>query len=132
MLSFISKTTYSQDLKIVLIDNIENLNINATNALLKALEEPSNNTFFFIIHNNSYKLVDTIKSRCTEFKIFFTREEKKSIFKKIKTQYPDFNNTDFFEKFLDFDTPGNIIKYASFFNKANFTEEYSTLSCIFY
>ena len=43
---FLSKTSYSQDLKIVMIDNSELLNINSANALLKVIEEPGNNTFF--------------------------------------------------------------------------------------
>ena len=45
---FLSKTSYSQDLKIVMIDNSELLNINSANALLKVIEEPGNNTFFLL------------------------------------------------------------------------------------
>ena len=47
LLKFLSKTTFSKDLKIVMIDNIENFNLNSANALLKSLEEPRDNTFFF-------------------------------------------------------------------------------------
>ena len=85
LLKFLSKTTYSKDLKIVMIDNIENFNLNSANALLKSLEEPRDNTFFFIIHNNRRQILSTIKSRCIEFKIFFSESNKKNIFKKIKT-----------------------------------------------
>ena len=73
---FLTKTSYSQDLKIVMIDNSELLNINSANALLKVIEEPGNNTFFFIIHDSSFKIIDTIKSRCSEFKIFFSSKLK--------------------------------------------------------
>ena len=52
LLKFLSKSTFSRDIKVVMIDNAEYLNLNSSNALLKALEEPSKNTFFFIIHNN--------------------------------------------------------------------------------
>ena len=65
LLKFLNKTTYIRNLKIVLIDNAENLNLNSSNALLKAIEEPQNNTFFFIIQNNASKILDTVKSRCT-------------------------------------------------------------------
>ena len=34
--------------KLVLIDNAEFLNLNSSNALLKAIEKPSNDTHFFI------------------------------------------------------------------------------------
>ena len=48
------------DLKIIMIDNSEDLNVNSSNALLKAIEEPSKNTHFFIVNNNSKKISDTI------------------------------------------------------------------------
>ena len=62
LLKFLSQSTYSNNLKIVLIDNAEHLNLHSSNALLKAIEEPFDNTFFFIIHNDTSKLLDTIKS----------------------------------------------------------------------
>ena len=54
LLKFLSKSTYSKDLKLVLIDNVEYLNPNSSNALLRALEEATSNTFFFIIHIFTY------------------------------------------------------------------------------
>ena len=76
LINFLNKTAYSKGVKIVLIDGAEVLNINSSNALLKALEEPSINTFFFIINDNSKKIIDTIKSRCIEFKIFLIKKRK--------------------------------------------------------
>ena len=37
LLKFLNKTTYSGNLKIIMIDNVENLNLNSSNALLKAI-----------------------------------------------------------------------------------------------
>lgn len=54
--------------KIVIIDATDDLNINASNALLKNLEEPSRNTLFFLISHNYDNLLDTIKSRCINLK----------------------------------------------------------------
>ena len=82
LLKFLNKSTYSKNLKIVMIDNAENLNLNSSNALLKAIEEPQNNTFFFIIHNNASNILDTVKSRCTEFKLTLTALKKKIYFNK--------------------------------------------------
>ena len=56
LLIFLHRSTYTKDLKIVFIDNAEFLNVNSSNALLKSLEEPSSNTFFFIIHNSIFHL----------------------------------------------------------------------------
>ena len=47
LLKFLNKSTYTRNLKVVMIDNAENLNLNSSNALLKAIEEPQNSTFFF-------------------------------------------------------------------------------------
>ena len=77
LLKFLNKSSYSKNLKIVFIDNAEYLNLNSSNALLKALEQPSNNTFFFIIHNDSSLIIETILSRCLKFKFHFNIEEKK-------------------------------------------------------
>ena len=55
------------------------MNINASNALLKILEEPSTNLFFILIHNSQKKLISTINSRCIKFNFFITESEKEKI-----------------------------------------------------
>ena len=129
-LKFLNKSTYSSDIKIVLIDNAENLNKHSSNALLKSLEEGNNKTFFFIIHNNSSKISDTIKSRCIEFKFFFTLSEKKVILENILKQYKNDLNAKNIDEFFYFDTPGNIIKYLLILNKINIDPSKDKLSCI--
>ena len=115
-LKFLSKSAYSKNIKIILIDNAEYLNIHSSNALLKTLEEANNKTFFFIIHNNLCKILNTIKSRCIEFKFIISMPEKKRILENIIKQYKD----DFVIKKIDenfyFDTPGNIIRYLLILN----------------
>ena len=53
--------------KFIVIDSADDMNINASNALLKILEEPRSNTYFFLISHQPSLLLPTIKSRC-----FFT------------------------------------------------------------
>ena len=79
LIKFLSKTTYRDNFKIILIEDIENFNVNASNAILKSLEEPNTNTFFFIIHNNSCQILETIKSRCIEYKTLLNTSEIKDI-----------------------------------------------------
>ena len=112
LINFINKSTYLNDLKIVIIDNAEKLNLNSSNALLKAIEEPSSNTFFFIIHDNAYKILDTIKSRCIEFKIFLKLSEKKHIYSKLLTQYECEKPSNEIIDILQFNTPGSLLKYS--------------------
>ena len=130
LLSFLSKSSYSKNIKIVLIDNAENLNQNSSNALLKALEEPKNNTFFFINYNFTTSIPDTIKSRCLEFKFFFNRKEKKKIFMNIIKDYSlDFDLEELDKNFL-FDTPGNILKYSLIIKDSNINISNDKLSLI--
>ena len=48
----------------VVIDNLENLNFNSYNALLKTIEEPPNNTILILICHNTNFVPRTILSRC--------------------------------------------------------------------
>ncbi len=81
--NFSSKTSFSNKKKIVLINNVEKMSINASNALLKILEEPSTNLFFILIHNSHKKLISTINSRCIKFNFFITESEKEKIINNI-------------------------------------------------
>ena len=62
--SFLSTTSYVDQPKIVLIDRAEYLNLSASNALLKCLEEPGRNAYFILLTNNHKGLLKTIQSRC--------------------------------------------------------------------
>ncbi len=50
--------------KIVIVDQTEQLNLQAANAFLKSLEEPPKATIFILIASNIYRLLPTILSRC--------------------------------------------------------------------
>jgi DNA polymerase-3 subunit delta' len=50
--------------RIVLIDAVDNLNISATNALLKILEEPPTNVVFIMICQQISAILPTVRSRC--------------------------------------------------------------------
>ena len=132
LLLFLNKSTYYKSVKIVLLDNAEYLNINSSNALLKAIEEPSKDTYFFIINNDSQKIMNTIKSRCIDFVINFNFLEKKNIFNKISQTYSlNFTESDL-DIFLYFDTQGSLLKYLSILKNSNFKISEDYLSCISY
>ncbi len=54
--------------KIILINYADILNNQASNALLKNLEDTPKNTVFFLINHDYGNLISTIKSRCLTFK----------------------------------------------------------------
>ena len=47
LLKFLNKSSFSNNVKFILIDNVEALNLTSSNALLKEIEEPTQNTFLF-------------------------------------------------------------------------------------
>ena len=70
----LNKSSFNTKPRFVLIDNIELLNINSINALLKILEEPNDNIFFILI-NHTKKILPTLLSRCVNYKISLTNKE---------------------------------------------------------
>jgi len=50
--------------KIVIVDQAEQINLQAANAFLKSLEEPPKSTIFILMASNIYRLLPTILSRC--------------------------------------------------------------------
>ncbi|NRA73748.1 MAG: AAA family ATPase [Rickettsiales bacterium] len=89
--NFMHKTTYHSNLpKLIIIDYAENLNMHSFNALLKTLEEPTNNTFFILITNDLKILPDTIKSRSILLK--FSLPNPSVVYHQIKQQFSNLSD----------------------------------------
>jgi DNA polymerase-3 subunit delta' len=82
LISTLNKSSFNKKPRLVLVDNIELLNINSVNALLKILEEPNDNIYFILINNNK-KILPTLKSRCLNYNIHLKSEESFDITNKI-------------------------------------------------
>jgi hypothetical protein len=55
--------------KVIVIYPADQLNINAANALLKVLEEPTPNTSFLLVTGETHALPATIRSRCSHYRL---------------------------------------------------------------
>ena len=75
MIKFTNQTSFNNDRRFVVIENLNLLGINSANALLKSIEEPNNNIFFILINNSEFKVLETINSRCLEFKLNLSNAE---------------------------------------------------------
>ena len=118
MISYVNKTSYERKIKFILIDNAEYLNLHSVNALLKIIEEPPSNTFIIFIHNSSIKFIETLKSRCIEFKIFFSNQEKQKILDNLLIYYDLKIDLNFLEKIKSFyDSPGTILNLIKLINE---------------
>ena len=131
LITFINKSTYSKNLKIIIIDNSENLNLNSMNALLKVLEETARNTYFFVINSNPYKIINTFKSRFSEFKINLKYNIKEEIILSLLNQYNiSLHDKNMINNFRH-ESPGNFINmYYEFLNldKKNINDEFEQIS----
>ena len=79
----ITQSTISNNDRFIVFDDIELLNQNSLNALLKIIEEPSQKNFFFLINNKSRPLLETIKSRALEIKIILNESQRLDIIEKL-------------------------------------------------
>lgn len=61
---FVSRTSHGGRAKIVVIDGAHRMNVSASNALLKTLEEPTDRTHLFLITDSPGSLPPTVASRC--------------------------------------------------------------------
>lgn len=64
---FMNISTHRQGLRVVVLYPAESLNMPASNALLKTLEEPPPGTVFLLASNSLDRLLPTILSRCRKF-----------------------------------------------------------------
>ena len=113
----LNKSSFNQKPRFVLIDNLEFLNLYSANALLKILEEPSNNVFFILICNDK-KILKTLNSRCINFNISLTSKENLDIANLLlngKLKQTISNELGHF-----FLTPGKIYKLYLLANELNY------------
>ena len=113
----LNKSSFNNKPRFILIDNIEFLNINSINALLKILEEPNNNINFILINSNK-KIFPTLFSRCINFKISLTNAESLKVADNLlgKKLFSLINN----ELINYYSTPGNIYRLIHFANINNY------------
>ena len=57
MIVYTNKSCFNNKPRFILIDNVENLNKNSVNALLKIIEEPQDNIFFILVNNSEKKIL---------------------------------------------------------------------------
>ncbi|MBD1550373.1 DNA polymerase III subunit delta' [Pseudomonas typographi] len=66
LVDFVSQTAQLGGHKVVLIEPAEAMNVNASNALLKSLEEPAGSTVLLLVSHQPSRLLPTLKSRCVQ------------------------------------------------------------------
>ena len=112
----LNKSSFNKKPRFILIDNIELLNVNSVNALLKIVEEPNDNIYFILINNNK-KILPTLKSRCLNYNIHLKSNESFDISNKILGE----NIKELIHEQMtnNYSTPGSILNLLNFANINN-------------
>ena len=117
IISFCNKSSFNNCEKIILIDNIEYLNKNASNALLKILEEPNEKVIFILIKDSAKFLIKTINSRCINFNINLNHTQKEFILNNIlENDFYENLNVDFKNFYF---SPGDFVNLYHLFVNNN-------------
>tara|TARA_Y100001970_G_scaffold291633_1_gene429528 strand:+ start:3620 stop:4576 length:957 start_codon:yes stop_codon:yes gene_type:complete len=116
----INNSTLNNMPRFIIFDDVELLNLNSANSLLKVIEEPTDTNFFILINNKRSKLIETIKSRSIEFRFFLNILTKNEIFSKLSEL--NILNVNFSHNFLKFTTPGLLLKFSKIISDNNFNE----------
>ena len=110
-------STLDNNPRFIIFDDVEFLNTNVVNSLLKMIEEPGRNNYFILINNKRNNLMETLKSRSIETKIFLNPNQKNLILKKILNNHDIDDNFIFNYSYLT--SPGLLIKYYYILTEMN-------------
>lgn len=114
--STILKSNISGMSRFIILDDVELFKNNSLNALLKIIEEPNANNFFILINNNSKPIIETIKSRCLEFKLSLSNKDRLKIIDYLIEK----NDLDTCIDYKSFSiTPGNFYIFNNICKKNN-------------
>ncbi|MBH75872.1 MAG: hypothetical protein CMP68_01740 [Flavobacteriales bacterium] len=86
----INLKSYQGDYKVFLIWEADKLNLEASNKMLKSLEEPPEKTIFILISNDNNKFIPTIQSRLIPLKFYNEKSGTSKIFIENGDKFLDF------------------------------------------
>ena len=87
---FMGMTSALSPWRVAVIDSMDEMNKEASNALLKMLEEPPPNTVFFLVSHAPGRLLPTIRSRCRRLQFHPLADD--AIASVLGEQLPDANS----------------------------------------
>jgi len=107
--------------RFTILDDVELLNVNTANALLKFIENPSTFDFFILINNKKSKIIETLKSRSLETKIFLDHEKQEEIFNNLVKVLNI--KSHFSHNFKRYTAPGMLIKFSEYLKKLKIEQD---------
>ena len=102
--------------RFIILDDVELFNLNSLNALLKIIEEPTENNYFVLINNKTRNLIDTIYSRSLEVKISLTNMMREKIIESLINNFSLKVSIDYLNIKI---SPGNFLIFNEIMNDNN-------------
>ena len=121
LINFCSYKASLSSPRFILISNIEDLNSSATNSLLKLLEDPPKNTYFFLIRDSHAKIYETILSRCHKVNIKMNKKISDELLTKLLRDFT-LTSSITVRHFDAYDTPGMIVNKIIYIEENNLTD----------
>lgn len=105
--------------KVFIVRDIDRMTIEATNALLKTLEEPTSSSLLILTSSLPEKVLDTVRSRCHQ--IFFKPASQEILAESLRTYYHDQPQQAHFLAYFAEGCPGTArqLHEQGFFDKKN-------------
>lgn len=82
-------SSHTADCRVFIIEKADTMNPNASNSLLKVLEEPPAKTYFILLTESKSSLLETIQSRCTLLSLFAPEENEALEYIKANTNFDE-------------------------------------------
>lgn len=123
----LQKSSINNSKRFIIFDDIECLNVNCVNALLKTIEEPSDINYFILINNQTQNILETLKSRSIEIMFFLNKKEKIDIIEKLAINLNIDKKVDLNNSTL---TPGMYLKFNKIANEEKIDLDISLITNI--
>lgn len=107
---------YESKYKVIIIGEAHLLTAEASNSLLKILEEPPQNTIFILVTSEPQQLLETINSRCQQINFNYLSDERVNLI--LRAKYPDNEKGAIICKFAR----GSVGKAVEMLNQENVLE----------
>ncbi|MEL0099944.1 MAG: hypothetical protein VW907_10340 [Opitutae bacterium] len=113
VIEFCKLKSFDNEKKFIIIKDINFLNMNCVNALLKILEDSPENTFFIFTNDIMERCLDTLKSRMFEKKFFLN----KNLYSEIIKNYLEENDYQLNDTLSNNFTPGFFLRFLKNFKE---------------
>jgi replication-associated recombination protein RarA len=123
IIEFVSLVPYKSRLRVVVIDNVHNLNTTASNNLLKTLEDLKSNCLVILVTNQSERVIPTLVSRC--YRVEFGPLKTDEIIEILKSKGHDAAKLADVEKMIPYMTGNLLVDFVKYMEYVKYVPQFA-------